>query len=122
MEVITFKALGPSDLDLLLSVRDGLFDNPVDPTQARAFLNDPLHMIVLALDGEEAVGMATGTILLHPDKLPCLFVNEVGVREGWRRRGVGRALCERLMASARARGCEGAWLGTEPDNTAALGL
>ena len=38
---ITFRHLGPSDLDLLLSVRDGLFDNPVDPVQAAAFLADP---------------------------------------------------------------------------------
>ena len=35
-EAITFKRLGPSDLDLLLSVRDGLFDKAIDPGQARA--------------------------------------------------------------------------------------
>ena len=28
----------------------------------------------------------------------------------------------RLMEAARARGCKGIWLGTEPDNAAALGL
>jgi ribosomal protein S18 acetylase RimI-like enzyme len=121
-EVITFRVLGPSDLDLLVSVRDGLFDNPVDAAQAVAFLADPLHEIVLAYAGDDAVGMATGTVLLHPDKPPVMFVNEVGVREDWQRRGIGRAVTERLMEVARARGCKGIWLGTEPDNDAALAL
>jgi ribosomal protein S18 acetylase RimI-like enzyme len=121
-EVITFRVLGPSDLDLLVSVRDGLFDNPVDAAQAVAFLADPLHEIVLAYAGDHAVGMATGTVLLHPDKPPAMFVNEVGVREDWQRRGIGRAVTERLMEVARARGCKGIWLGTEPDNDAALAL
>ena len=119
---ITFRHLGPSDLDLLLSVRDGLFDNPVDPVQAAAFLADPLHDLVLAFDGAEAVGFASGTVLLHPDKPPAFFGNEVGVREGWQRRGIGRAVTGRLFDLARARGCQGIWLGTEPDNAAALAL
>ncbi len=119
---ITFRHLGPDDLSLLVSVREGLFDNAVDPVQAAAFLADPLHEIMLALVGDGAVGMATGTVLLHPDKPPAMFVNEVGVREDWRRRGIGRAVTERLIAVARARGCKGIWLGTEPDNDAALAL
>lgn len=121
-ENIMFRLLGPSDLDLLLSVRDGLFDNPVDPVQAAAFLNDPLHELVLAFDGAEAVGMASGTVLLHPDKPPAMFVNEVGVREAWQRRGIGKAVTEKLFETARARGCRGIWLGTEPDNIPALAL
>jgi aminoglycoside 6'-N-acetyltransferase I len=66
--------------------------------------------------------MATGTVLQHPDKAPSMFVNEVGVRDEWLRRGIGRAVTERLIAIARARGCKGVWLGTEPDNVAALAL
>ncbi len=49
---ITFRHLGPDDLALLLSVREGLFDNPVDAVQAAAFLADPLHEIVLAYAGD----------------------------------------------------------------------
>jgi ribosomal protein S18 acetylase RimI-like enzyme len=112
---ITFRHLGPDDLPLLLAVREGLFDNPVDPVQAAAFLADPLHEIVLAYAGDDTVG-------LHPDKPPAMFVNEVGVREDWQRCGIGRAVTERLMEVARARGCKGIWLGTEPDNDAALAL
>ncbi len=121
-EAITFKRLGPADLDLLLSVRDGLFDNPIDTAQATAFLNDPLHELVLACEGDETVGMASGTVLYHPDKPPAMFINELGVRDGWMRRGIGKAMTERLIEIARARGCKGVWLGTEPDNEAARAL
>ncbi len=119
---ITFLHLRPADLDRLLAVPEGLFDGPVRPDQAAAFLNDPGHELVLAYAGDLAVGMASGTILLHPDKPPALFVNEVGVRDDWRRRGIGTAVAEKLFAIARQRGCEGIWLGTEPDNDAALAL
>ena len=120
---ITYLCLGPGDLDLLLSVPEGLFDKPVDPDQAHAFLADPGHLIVVAVDGEQVVGFASGTVLLHPDKQPAFFVNEVGVRKDWQRRGIGRAVCENLFDAARARGCsDGIWLGTEPDNVPALAL
>ena len=58
-------------------------------------------------------------MLLHPDKPPSFFVNELGTAEGWRRRGIGAALAERIVAEARAMGCDGVWLGTEADNAAA---
>lgn len=119
---ITLRHLGPDDLDVLLAVPEGLFDSPVDPVHSRAFLDDPLHEIVLAFEGDLAVGLASGTILLHPDKPPAMFVNEVGVRDGWKRRGIGAAITGRLFEVARARGCRGIWLGTESDNGAALAL
>ncbi len=119
---ITLRHLGPDDLDLLLAVHEGLFDSPVDPVLSRAFLDNPLHEIVLAFEGDLAVGLASGTILLHPDKPPAMFVNEVGVRDGWKRRGIGAAIIVRLFEVARARGCRGIWLGTESDNGAALAL
>lgn len=67
---ITLRHLGPDDLDLLLAVHEGLFDSPVDPVLSRAFLDNPLHEIVLAFEGDLAVGLASGTVLLHPDKPP----------------------------------------------------
>jgi ribosomal protein S18 acetylase RimI-like enzyme len=114
--------LTPSDIDLLLAVPPGLFDEPIRPDQSRAFLADPGNIILLALDGPFAVGMATATILRHPDKAPALFVNEVGTRESHQRQGIATALMDRMIATARARGCQGIWLGTEPDNVAALAL
>jgi aminoglycoside 6'-N-acetyltransferase I len=111
-----------ADIDLLLAVPPGLFDNDIQPDQSRAFLTDPANILLLAHDGDLAVGMVTGTILRHPDKAPSLFINEVGTRDSHLRQGIASALMQHMIALARARGCHGIWLGTEPDNTAALAL
>ena len=119
---ITIRCLGPEDFQLLMAVPEGLFDEPMIAEQARAFLQDPLHELVLAYCGDLAVGMASGTILFHPDKPPSMFINEVGTRDGYLRRGIGTRVTQSLIDLARARGCQGVWLGTEADNEAALGL
>lgn len=119
---LEIRQLGPGDLDLLCGVGEGLFDFPVLRVQAAAFLADPGHEIVAGFSDGVMVGMATGTVLLHPDKPPAMFVNEVGVREEYRQRGIATLILERFLAVARARGCEGVWLGTEADNGSARAL
>lgn len=114
------RDLGPTDEALLLSVKPGLFDNAIRPDQARAFLADPGHLCTLAFDGDQAVGMITATVLLHPDKAPALFVNELGTRDSHLRRGIATQLTEHMFARAREMGCQGIWLGTETDNEPAL--
>ena len=116
------RRLQPEDFDLLLSIRDGLFDNPVDPAQARAFLASPLHLMIVALVRRRAVAFASGTILLHPDKSPSLFINEVATHPDSRRHGYGRAVTRALIAEAAVEGCADAWLATERDNDAARAL
>jgi ribosomal protein S18 acetylase RimI-like enzyme len=103
-------------------VQPGLFDEDIRPDQAAAFLADPANWILIAYDGAMAVGMLTGTVLRHPDKPPSLFVNEVGTREDWQRRGIARAMLQAVLARARTAGVEGVWLGTETDNLPAQGL
>jgi ribosomal protein S18 acetylase RimI-like enzyme len=119
---ITLRRLGPDDLDVLLAVKEGLFDHTIRPDQAAAFLNASSHEIILAFDAGEAVGMATGQVLLHPDKPPAFFVAEVGVRESHQQRGIAKRMCAAFIALARDRGCEGIWLATESDNVAARAL
>lgn len=116
------RMLGPEDIEVLLRVEPGLFDHPVDPAQARAFLASPLNRIAVAMEAGAVVAFASGTVLLHPDKAPSLFINEVGTRESHRRRGFGAAVTQALIDRARVEGCEGVWLGTEPDNAPARGL
>ena len=99
-----------------------VFDNPVDPAQLAAFVADPGHLLVFAHTGTDVLGFASGTILLHPDKPPAFFLNEVDVAPAHRRRGIATALCRRLMVRARAAGCRGFWLATEAQNAAARGL
>lgn len=118
--MIDLRRLGPDDLATLLSVEEGLFDEPLNSAESAAFLADPANLLLLAFDGDDAVGMLTGTFLRHPDKPLSLFVNELGTREAWQRRGIATALMREAIAIARARGARGVWLGTEEDNDAAI--
>lgn len=119
-EEITYHILAPQNARQLQG--SDVFDNSVDPEQLTAFLADPGHEMVFAAMGARIVGMASGTVLLHPDKQPAFFINEVGVNEEFRRRGIATSLCELLMKVARDRGCQGIWLATETDNIEARGL
>ncbi len=119
---IEIRALGPEDAAVLENVRPDTFDGPIIPKQLCAFLTSDLHRIVVALEGDLVIGMATGLTMLHPDKEPTFFINEVGVHDDYRRRGIGRRLTTVLMQIARAGGDVGVWLATGQDNVAARGL
>ena len=99
-----------------------VFDNPVDPEQLAKFLAHDGHELVFATSGKTIIGFASGSILLHPDKAPAFFVNEVDVAPAYQRQGVATALCTMLIDVARDRGCKGIWLATEEDNIAARAL
>ena len=98
-----------------------LFDDPVDVPATRRFLeNDANHLLIAYVDGEPA-GFVSGTELTHPDKAaPELFLNELGVDEEFRGRGIGRALVAKLWEIAQSRGCRGMWVLTDDGNPAAL--
>jgi ribosomal protein S18 acetylase RimI-like enzyme len=113
---ITIRNLGPEDAHVLDHVKPGVFDNPVDPSLAWGFLATRVNELVVAIDRGEVVGFASGTVLMHPDKPTAFFVQEVGVHDDYRRRGIGTRLMERIMDLARDRGCEGIWLATEAEN------
>ncbi len=119
---ITIRNLGPEDAHILDRVAKGVFDNPVDPSFAYAFLATRVNEIVVALSAGEVVGFASGTVLMHPDKPRGFFVNEVGVGDDFRRQGIAGRVLRRLVELARDRGCEEIWLATEEDNVPARGL
>ncbi len=119
---ITIRELGPEDVHVLERVREGTFDNPVEPTLAYGFLATGVNELVVAMSAGEVIGFASGTALMHPDKPTSFFVNEVGVHDDFQRQGIGGRLLERIIDVARNRGCQGVWLGTELDNAPARGL
>ncbi len=122
MDGIRIIHLGPEDHDILLRVEPGLFDRALEPAEVFSFLAQGTHEMVLAMAAGHAVGMASGVVILHPDKPPQFFVNEVDVRENYRRQGIGTALIQRLRDIAMDRGCVDVWLAAEGDDLPARRL
>lgn len=114
--------LGPGDAGRLDMVADGVFDRPPRRELTLEFLGDPRHHMVVAVEGGRVIGMASGVHYLHPDKDPELWINEVGVAPSHRGLGVGRRLMRALLEVGRAVGCVEAWVLTERQNRAAVGL
>lgn len=105
----------------VLVANSHLFDHPVTLAGAADFLDRPGHLILLARQpGGAGIGFVSGVDMRHPDKPPEMFVYELGVDEGWRRRGVASALLVALRDEAVRRGCRGMWTGADADNGAAL--
>ena len=111
--------LGPGDIETVMSAGI-LFDNPPRRDAAERFLAEPGHHLVVAMEDGVAVGFVSGVETVHPDKGVEMFLYELSVAESHWRRGIGRALVERLADIARAAGCYGMWVGTDDGNPAAL--
>jgi ribosomal protein S18 acetylase RimI-like enzyme len=103
------RRLGPGDEDVVraLAAREPRVD----------LLRDDKTIFLAAFKDGEPVGFVFGYVLprRHGDRA-ILFVYEVGVDEGYRRRGIATALMRRLAEEAGA--AEGFVL-TEPENEAA---
>ncbi|VAW17145.1 hypothetical protein MNBD_ALPHA11-1508 [hydrothermal vent metagenome] len=119
---IQIKTLGEKDLDILLSSGPDVFDNNIKPDMAKAYLARDDYFIVVALDKDKVIGMASGFTYFHPDKAVEFFVNEAGVHDDYLRQGIAKRLMAALFESAREIGCTYCWLATETDNVAANGL
>ena len=98
------------------------FDYDVLPDETRRFLLDERHHLLLGYVDDRPAGFVSAVEVFHPDKRPELFLNEIGVVEDARRRGVARALIEELKRLGRERGCAVMWVLTDEDNEAAMGL
>jgi ribosomal protein S18 acetylase RimI-like enzyme len=98
-----------------------LFDEAPRPDAVRRFLADPAHHLFIATEEGRPVGFVSGVELTHPDKGTEMFLYELAVGEGHRRRGIATALVTALRELARERGCYDMWVLTDDDNEAALG-
>ena len=119
---IDILLLRADNAHLLQRVAADVFDEQIDERWTRRFLQDASHHMMLAIDDDVVVGMASAVDYVHPDKAPQLWINEVGVASSHRRRGIGRMLIDALLAHGRTLGCTEAWLGTEHDNVPARAL
>jgi len=121
---VEIRVLGPENEALLHNVDPDVFDDPLNPATTTAFLNDPRHHLVVAVDDHGLViGMVSGVHYIHPDKAaPEMFINEVGVSGRYQGQGIGKRLMAKMLEVAREAGCRSAWVTTETSNTAARRL
>jgi ribosomal protein S18 acetylase RimI-like enzyme len=101
------------------SRRPHTFSTNQPPPRRRHASSETGHHLLIAYETDRAVGFVSGVEVTHPDKGTEMFLYELAVDEAFRRRGIGRALVERLAALARDAGCYGMWVVTDADNRAA---
>lgn len=78
---------------------------PPDDAYARSLLSNPGFVAIAALEGEEVVGGLTGYVLPKFEQARSeLYLYDLAVAEGHRRRGIATALIEALKVEARRRG------------------
>jgi ribosomal protein S18 acetylase RimI-like enzyme len=122
MPEIEFRRLLPADAVLFERVAEEVFDEAVDPVRLSAYLSQPCHHMIVAIHDGVVVGQTAAVVHRHPDKPTELYIDEVGVADGYRRQGIARRMLALMLAHGKAIGCEEAWVGTEPDNLPARGL
>jgi len=108
------------DLDAIMAIERASF--PTDAWSAatmRATLTDPDSIAVVALDGDAVVGYAA---VLAPRGAADADVLTIAVAEAGRGRGAGRALLDRMLADAAARGARRVFLEVRADNPVATAL
>lgn len=117
------RLLNAGDEALLQAVAPDVFDAPIVPAAAAAFLADPNHYLAAALDDGVVIGFVSAVRYFHPDKPnPELWINEVGVAESHQGQGIARRLMEAVLDEARRQGCVEAWVLTNRSNTPAMRL
>ena len=122
MSEIEVRFAAAEDAELFDRVAEEVFDEAVDPARLAAYLSTPGHHMIVALDRGTIVGQVAAVAHRHPDKPTELYIDEVGVAAGYRRRGIARRMLAAMLAHGKAIGCEEAWVGTESDNLPAKAL
>ena len=119
---VEIRRLTPADASLLDRVADDVFDEPVDHALLAAYLAEPGHLMLVAIDDGTVIAQLAAIIHRHPDKPAELYIDEVGVTPAFQRKGIARKMLDAMISIGRDLGCEEAWVGTEPENLPARGL
>lgn len=99
-------------------VHEEVFDGPLQPDLLVSYLADPRLHIIVAMDGVQMIGMCSGMHYHHPDKPPQMWINELGVADPWRRRGLATRLVSTLCDLGRTLECSETWVIAEPTDMA----
>ena len=116
---VAIRLLGPGD-ETLVEAAAELFDHEPLPEQTRAFLASEREFLWLAIVKGRPAGFVSATSILHPDKRPHLFVNELATHEDHRRRGIATRLMRTVEQYGREHGLWPIWLAAEGDDEQAI--
>jgi ribosomal protein S18 acetylase RimI-like enzyme len=119
---VEIRQVGPRDEALFERIAVDVFDEPVDPQRLTAYLAEPNHLMLVAVNGGQIVAQCAAVIHRHPDKATELYIDEVGVSPKWQRQGIARKMLDEMFALGKSLGCGEAWVGTEIDNDPARRL
>lgn len=122
MSEIAILRLDEANAGLLDAVADDVFDDVVDPARLAAYIAQPGHLMTVAFAGGRVIGQCQAVIHRHVDRPTELYIDNLGVAEAFRRRGVASRLVQAMFAWGRELGCEEAWVGTEPGNAEGRGF
>ena len=112
---LEIRRLGPGD--------EALVEALAEREPRTALLDDPGTILLVALEDGAPVGFVLAYELQRRHgHAVTLCIYEIGVDEGFRRRGIARRLLRELEALARERGVAEAFVLTDADNAPAMRL
>ena len=92
-----------------------------DKDALRDYINSKNSLLLAAFENDLPVGLLLGTFINKPYKnANFLYIDEVDTHGDYRKKGIAKALMREAIKIAKERGACEIWLGTEPDNEAAL--
>lgn len=98
---VTIRLLSADDAAVLDRAHEDAFDEPVRPARLDAYLKDPGHLLMVAIDDGIVIAQVAAVIHRHPDQATELYIDEVGVAEPWRRRGLAGEMLRRMFEIGR---------------------
>jgi ribosomal protein S18 acetylase RimI-like enzyme len=107
---------------VLRAVDEDIFDAELSGELVDAFVSVRSNLLVVAICKGTVIGQVQGNVQVHLDARPQLYIDNLGVGGRTQRQGVATALLAAIADWGVQRGCEQAWIVTEPENHAANAL
>ena len=129
MNAVTIRRLRADDTTLaagalnVLKPSDERESRPIAEAWCQSFLREERNILIAALSDAKPVGFTIAYLLDRAEhSSPMLLLYEIEVAETHRRRGIGRAMVERLKGVAQEHGAYKMWVLTDRANRAARAL
>lgn len=119
---VVIKIVGKTDAHILEHVAEEVFDHGVTNERLASHLDEANHVMCVAVFNDLVVGQLRAVIHKHPDRAPELYIDNAGVAPAFQRKGIAKRLLAEIVRLAKERSGEEMWVGTEPDNEAAIAL